>query len=387
MIHPCVGLRKMTSKDKYYLPSWKKIKLNLNRELPNQALENQLSVLTLELKDPESRELVVRLRTDADHEANMKVLNSVDVPRVKSVLEDLGGNPDGLTKEGVCLAILVEIQRRLPHKCSDCNSMVNYNPSVPVATFCVGCGTQLCERCYQGNFRNVVCKPCSYWVKERFTIPVELFRKNHKKEAETPVQHSETDSSKVSETLNESMQCGQPRAESTIVGLGPHRGGSLLMDSTVLEKTIIPQTQSSPQPRNHGGATSLSNTVRDPAQVSSRTQGSSKGDSKGDTKGDTKEKCRYFLKGQCRHGFSGKLERDGKTECLFLHPPVCKKYMDQGPKGCSKGTGCDYTHVTVCPESLEKKTCGNSQEGKRCKSGYHLKGTKSVKLNSDTPPQ
>ena len=60
--------------------------------------------------------------------------------------------------------------------------------------------------------------------------------------------------------------------------------------------------------------------------------------------------------------------------------------MDQGLKGCNKGTGCEYTHVTVCPESLEKKTCGNSQEGKRCKSGYHLKGTKSVKQNSDTPP-
>ena len=35
---------------------------------------------------------------------------------------------------------------------------------------------------------------------------------------------------------------------------------------------------------------------------------------------------------------------------------------------------------------MEKKTCGSSQEGKRCKSGYHLKGTKSVKQNSDTPP-
>ena len=49
-------------------------------------------------------ELNIRLRFDADHDSNMKILNTVDVSRFKTVLEELGKNAKGLTKEGVCLA-------------------------------------------------------------------------------------------------------------------------------------------------------------------------------------------------------------------------------------------------------------------------------------------
>ena len=54
------------------------------------------------------------------------------------------------------------------------------------------------------------------------------------------------------------------------------------------------------------------NTERVPEQVGNGNQGPSQG--------SVREKCCYFLKGVCRHGFSGKVERDGKLECLFSHP-------------------------------------------------------------------
>ena len=43
----------------------------------------------------------------------------MDVPTAKTVLEELGGNPEGLIMEGVCLAILREVLRRLPYICVD----------------------------------------------------------------------------------------------------------------------------------------------------------------------------------------------------------------------------------------------------------------------------
>ena len=148
--------------------------LNKDRKLPGKCIENQMSVLVLELKHPESKELVVKIRANNDHDAHMKILNSVDVPRVKSILEEFGGRPDGLTKEGICMSILNEIRRRLPHKCGDCNRLVMFHLSVPVFSKCLACGTQLCTNCFQGEYRNVACNPCSGWISERFAIPKEL---------------------------------------------------------------------------------------------------------------------------------------------------------------------------------------------------------------------
>ena len=53
--------------------------------------------------------------------------------------------------------------------------------------------------------------------------------------SQTQVQVSETTAEDI---MDESLPCGQPRVESTMVGLGPDRGGSLLLDSTVLEQTL-----------------------------------------------------------------------------------------------------------------------------------------------------
>ena len=54
--------------------------------------------------------------------------------------------------------------------------------------------------------------------------------------------------------------------------------------------------------------------------------------------------------------------------------------MDHGstPSGCNKGKECEKAHVTLCLESVEHGICSSSIEGKRCKYGYHLKGTKAT---------
>ena len=142
------------------LPNWRKIHFNKDRELSDQTIEGQLSLLLLELKTAETRELLVKLRAGNDYDTNVKILNSADVKVVKTALTELGGKPEGLIKEGICLAIMREVQRRLPHKCVDCNQIVTLDPSAPVFTQCMACRTQLCTKCYQGQFNNVACGPC-----------------------------------------------------------------------------------------------------------------------------------------------------------------------------------------------------------------------------------
>ena len=142
-----------------------------------------------------------------------------------------------------------------------------------------------------------------------------------------------------------------------------HRGGSILNDTTIVDKTVIEYPV-------------LDKTVIDNASpvVSPSI-----------TPADPKDICKFFLKGCCKHGFKGTTEKDGVAKCKFQHPALCKRYMDFGdsPSGCSKGTNCERTHATLCLESAEHKVCSSSVAGKRCKFGYHIKGTKS--LNPDSP--
>ena len=117
---------------------------------------------------------------------------------------------------------------------------------------------------------------------------------------------------------------------------------------------------------------------------SNKEDSKSTGNIKGTGQDKTKENYKYFLKGWCRHGFSGQVEKDEVKECLFTHPPICRKYMDQGVMVCKKGSKCFLKNVTVCKESRKKKTCLSSQEVKRYIIGYHIKWTKLVDKSTDS---
>ena len=83
--------------------------------------------------------------------------------------------------------------------------------------------------------------------------------------------------------------------------------------------------------------------------------------------------CRNFLKGDCRHGMSGK----SNGTCKFLHLKMCNKLLKHGTKeglGCDKGKNCENFHPKMCSMSLAKGECFN----KSCKL-KHVKGTRRVK--------
>jgi hypothetical protein len=88
------------------------------------------------------------------------------------------------------------------------------------------------------------------------------------------------------------------------------------------------------------------------------------------------EPCRFFLRGSCKFGFFGKTPREGRDKCCFPHPKACLRYMDNGVKGCSRGSACKQVHPKMCSESLAIRTCVKIGGGGRCNMGYHVKGTK-----------
>ena len=77
-------------------------------------------------------------------------------------------------------------------------------------------------------------------------------------------------------------------------------------------------------------------------------------DASNDDNSRKKKTCRYYRKGICRHGVSGR-------GCSFAHPKPCSKLLRHGnkaPHGCTlTRSQCDKFHPKMCPSSLSKGEC------------------------------
>ena len=85
--------------------------------------------------------------------------------------------------------------------------------------------------------------------------------------------------------------------------------------------------------------------------------------------------CRNFMRGNCRHGMSGK----SNGICKFHHPKTCNKLLKHGTKsklGCNKGNKCEHFHPKMCFTSLTKGECFNTTCNDK-----HIKGTTCRQLN------
>ena len=96
------------------------------------------------------------------------------------------------------------------------------------------------------------------------------------------------------------------------------------------------------------------------------------------SKNDSKKVCRYYQKGICRHGISGK-------GCPHDHPKQCSKLLkhgNKGPHGCTLGKAkCDRFHPKMCHSSLTKGVCLTSNCNLR-----HVSGTQMpLKDTTDQP--
>lgn len=89
--------------------------------------------------------------------------------------------------------------------------------------------------------------------------------------------------------------------------------------------------------------------------------------------------CRYYMKGICKFGRSGK-------NCPFNHPDqridLCEMFIKDGngEHGCKQGRRCKYVHPQICTGSWQKRECLKTH----CNLP-HLKGT--VRTNTNIRSQ
>ena len=85
-----------------------------------------------------------------------------------------------MTKDEIDYLILREINAKLPFKYDPCNKVISYNDN---DVCCIGCRGIVCPMC-TGNSRIAVCSPCKLLLKERYDIPIKLYKLSYKKKLE-----------------------------------------------------------------------------------------------------------------------------------------------------------------------------------------------------------
>ena len=75
--------------------------------------------------------------------------------------------------------------------------------------------------------------------------------------------------------------------------------------------------------------------------------------------------CRFYKRGQCKYGKSGKTKDQNGKICVFSHPPTCKKFELFGYKegGC-KDKKCSKIHLSLCNSFMKNENCSY---GEQCK--------------------
>ena len=204
------------------------------------------------------------------------------------------------------------------------------------------------------------------------------------------------------------MPLGQNLNSTTVYHEGMHRGASLLSDPTIIEDASVRDYKLLSDPIGaensnlsvnmtkvevHDDRTLIENNNKNKNENSVQKKENVK-TPEGETgkvedkknSDEVKADCKYFLKNNCRHGLSGKTQFEGKSECPFNHPQLCRKFINNGWNvgGCRKKDTCERKHPKICASSLRERKCIKINTNEKCVEGYHLKNTVGYNLNTQS---
>ena len=78
------------------------------------------------------------------------------------------------------------------------------------------------------------------------------------------------------------------------------------------------------------------------------------------------ELCKFYKKGICNHGFSGKKGLEGKETCSFHHPKICGKLFYSDNRCKDLKDVCEEFHPKLCYDEIK-----HNFSNKECKEGFH----------------
>jgi DNA-directed RNA polymerase subunit RPC12/RpoP len=358
-----------------------------------EVIKISLARIVLAPRESTSKAVLSKLKVTSSFDENIAALMTFDKPVLGAVFDHLAGDNakerDSLVKEGVAYRIISMIANMLPYKCNGCEHEVkNESEGLPVTrtVTCASCGAGACLTCcpvaINLGWMNI-CSPCSDQVTTRFKTPTFFMLSSARKEEEVRTiqanpavsQSVDDDSSEASGSAS-SLPLGQGKSVTATV----IESDSTEEDVDIIEvaEVILIEESGSPDDQETEQFVLPAAVVRNMAKEAKKKVQKEKKVIGADEK--VKEVCKHFLSNSCRHGFFGKTPKGTKAKCDFSHPTTCKKYMDDGigTGGCVKGNKCTKLHPKMCGQSLKSRTCANLQSGGRCKSGYHVRGTKAA---------
>jgi hypothetical protein len=367
------------------------------RGVKMEDIKISLARIVLAPRESTSKAVLSKLKVTSSFDENIAALMTFDKPVLGAVFDHLAGENakerDSLVKEGVAYRIISMIANMLPYKCNGCeNEVKNESEGLPVTctVTCASCGAGACLICcpvtVNSGWMNI-CSPCSDQVTTRYKTPSFFMLSSARKEEEVrTIQANPSVSQSVDDDSSEACQVASGSPLSLPLGQGKSVTATVIeIDST--EEDVAPnevaeeflnEESGSPDDRETDQFVLPSAVVRNMAKEAKKKVQKEKKVIGADEK--EKDVCKHFLSNSCRHGFFGKTPKGTKAKCDFSHPPTCKKYMDDGigTGGCIKGNKCTKLHPKMCGQSLKSRTCANLQSGGRCKSGYHVRGTKAA---------
>ncbi len=300
----------------------------------NLAAEILANVLSL-TSDPNIKLVLSKYDLSASDKTNQKSLQKCRVDAIKKAAQYLNyDEPVELLKDHLVDWIINRIKNLLPDTCQICESTYHSEFGTKPSVTCHTCGQGIHEDCYKANM-NPLMNPlnikgfhwfCNYCDSQ---LDTEL-----KSIPSTQPQRDEPEPS-VIPTQQQEAQIVQPQIPAG--------------NETAQQTQDADNSQPIPQEiLNHQG-----------------TQGDGQREPTNSNPG--RPICRFYKKGMCKHGFTGK-------DCTFRHPKQCNKYFNHGTDqrlGCQLGWNCDKFHIIMCRTSITRRECYNEN----CKF-LHCKGTK-----------
>ena len=266
--------------------------------------------------------------------------NRLKVNEIRSALEYLNADePQAqFLKPELINNLICRIQNLLPEKCGFCSNIYCSKNDDPILLPCSKCGQDVHREC----------------ILNKLDIDNDI--------------NSEDVKDKVNPLKLHGLYYFCPSCEEAIIPSKTSsrkikRGNSLLAVGT--PPVTKPSTPLRSLPNLESIINSQNRTLPTPI-ISTQLNESSEADKSITFETVPKKVCRFFKKGTCKHGLTGK-------KCKFDHPKVCEDLVKHGtkkPLGCNKGKSCEKFHPKMCSSSLTKHQCFDS----KCKH-RHVKGT------------
>lgn len=302
-----------------------------------------------------------------------KKMNSISKPTIVETLKYLQcPNMDKYIKERCIHELVCRIQNLLPDECKICNSKYTVKLDETPILVCVICGQGCHNDCIlpllnltNDEYTNMtqediqktinpleipgffyICPPCQIE-----TVPSKetgLSKKAGKsKKAKNVTISVQENKAKQNDTESEN-QANKSDDESSTNDTDSDPSDS---DNDSDDDEAISSSTSSDNSEEE-------NASQKSKKKKKLTKKSTKSKKPTDKTPDKKPTCRFYRKGNCRHGTSGHTNGD----CAYDHPKPCKKLLangNRGPKGCQAGKECKFFHPRMCQDSLKHRICLN----------------------------